>query len=370
MTRTTRFGVVGGYGATGRAAVQELRKSCDGEILIGGRDLKKGQALAAQLDGRVSAAQVDVLDDASLDRFCDGCSVVVNCGGPVMLLQDRVAQAAFRRRCHYVDVAGLSVVKEGMLAHAPEVADLGLSFVMSAGWLPGLTELLPVYTHAQARAKMDAVESLTVYLGDSGEWSDSAFVDMAWYLRQTGLRGANYFRKGQQVRARLRQAFTKVEPSSRVGRRRFVMAPTPELDEVGRRLDDCEFFTYTYVPRLRTVIVASLVALLPMPVGFAARLLRSSFPKNPLPVGGFVVAVALGESHGRRGTFTAQVVYDHHREYWTNGLVVATVARMISEGKGVKRGVHFLTDAVDAVGFLAELRQAGVEQTETFDPGE
>lgn len=63
------FGVVGGYGATGRVVVSELWKSCNGEILIGGRDLAKGRALAAEFDGRVSAAHLDALDSRSLHEI-------------------------------------------------------------------------------------------------------------------------------------------------------------------------------------------------------------------------------------------------------------------------------------------------------------
>ena len=77
MSRAT-FGIVGGYGATGSAVASELSKSSDGEMLIGGRDLAKAQALAAQLNGRASAAQLDILDARSLDGFCSRCSTVVN----------------------------------------------------------------------------------------------------------------------------------------------------------------------------------------------------------------------------------------------------------------------------------------------------
>jgi short subunit dehydrogenase-like uncharacterized protein len=96
MSRTVTFGIVGGYGATGRIVASEIWKSCDGEILIGGRDLAKGKALAAEFDGRASAAYLDILDAHSLDDFCTRCSIVVNCAGPVKALQDRAAQAAFR----------------------------------------------------------------------------------------------------------------------------------------------------------------------------------------------------------------------------------------------------------------------------------
>src|SRR6516225_6583828 len=108
MSQTVRFGIVGGSGATGRMVVSELWKSCPGEIRIGGRDLARGKSLAATFDGRVSAVELDVLDAPSLDRFCSDCSIIVHCGGPVMRLQDRVAQAARQRRCHYVDLAGLA----------------------------------------------------------------------------------------------------------------------------------------------------------------------------------------------------------------------------------------------------------------------
>jgi hypothetical protein len=46
--------------------------------------------------------------------------------------------------------------------------------------------------------------------------------------------------------------------------------------------------------------------------------------------------------------------------------VAATVARLISYGGTVKTGVHFLTEAVDPVAFMQELRKIGVSQMESF----
>ncbi len=75
MSQTITFGIVGGYGASGRVVVSELWKTCNGELLIGGRDLAKGKALAAEFESRVSAAHLDVLDARSLDDFCSRCSI-------------------------------------------------------------------------------------------------------------------------------------------------------------------------------------------------------------------------------------------------------------------------------------------------------
>ncbi|MBZ5727571.1 MAG: saccharopine dehydrogenase NADP-binding domain-containing protein [Acidobacteriia bacterium] len=367
MSRAT-FGIVGGYGATGSAVASELSKSSDGEMLIGGRDLAKAQALAAQLNGRASAAQLDILDARSLDGFCSRCSTVVNCAGPVMALQDRVAQAALRARCHYLDPAGLSFVRERLLPHSREIEEVGLSFVVSAGWMPGLGDLLPVYADAMARAKMETIESLSVYFADSGEWSANALRDAAWYLRQTGLRSPGYFHQGQWTRAKMSESSRLVDLGDPVGSRRFAMYSLPELSEVGCRLNQYDVFTYTYLSGFRTAIASTLLALVPLPEGLRLRMLRNVFRRNRLSVDGFVVVHVLGRSQARRLALTVQVVFRDRRDYWIHGLVLATAARMVSEGKGVRAGVHFLSAAVDPIAFMTELRKAGIELTENCGP--
>ena len=118
MNRSATFGVIGGSGSTGKAVAKELRWSTDREILIGGRNVVNSKTVAADFGAAaVSAVRVDVRDPRSLEEFCGSCSVVVNCGGPVSELQDTVAQAALRTRSHYVDVAGLTLVREGMMPH-------------------------------------------------------------------------------------------------------------------------------------------------------------------------------------------------------------------------------------------------------------
>jgi Saccharopine dehydrogenase NADP binding domain len=367
MSGTDTFGIVGGYGATGRIVASELWKSCPGEILIGGPDLVKGRALAGEFANRASAAHLDILDAHSLDDFCSRCSIIVNCAGPVSELQDRVAQAAFRRRRHYIDAAGMSFVKEGMLPHSREIEDLGLSFVVSAGWMPGISELLPVYADARARARMDTIESLSVYFGDSGEWSTNALRDGFWYIRKSGLRSPGYFQKGEWTSAKISTASRRVDLGNPVGTGRFAMFFTPELGEVGRRLNQYDVFLYSYLSGLRTVMAAYLMALVPLPEGLGVRLVRNVFRRNRLPVDGFVAAQVLGRSQGRGLTLTAQIVYRDRRDYWIHGLALATVARMVAEGKGVRAGVHFLADAVDPIAFMEELRKAGVELFENFE---
>lgn len=265
MNSSASFGVIGGSGSTGKAVAKELRRSTDKAILIGGRNLSKLEAVAAELGTGVSGIRVDVRDPKSLEDFCGRCSVVVNCAGPVSELQDMVAQAALRTRSHYVDAAGLTLVPECIVPHDQELSAFGLACVMSAGWLPGMTELLPAYSLAVSKTRMDHIHSVAIYFGDSGEWSHSAMRDIVWYLRKFGRRRPKYIRDGEWVRAKLAEILVEKNLGAPIGRRLFSVSCLPEMAVLFGRLKNCNGRAYTYLPSRGTAFVGSLIALLPLP---------------------------------------------------------------------------------------------------------
>jgi hypothetical protein len=214
---------------------------------------------------------------------------------------------------------------------------------------------------------MDTIESVAVYFGDGSEWSTTALRDGVWYIRHAP-RSPGYFHKGERVRASALRAYPRADLGGPLGSGRFCMFPAPELEEVGRRLNHCDFFAYSYLAGFRVVIAGALIAFLPLPERWGVRLVRNVFRSARLPVGGFVVVRAIGRSEGRRLALTVKSYYDEHRQYWANGLVPAILARMVSESKGVNAGVHFLADAVDPIAFMTELRKSGLELTEKFEP--
>jgi hypothetical protein len=110
---------------------------------------------------------------------------------------------------------------------------------------------------------------------------------------------------------------------------------------------------------------ATLIALVPLPQRLSIRLPRNVFRRSQLSLGGFVVAQVLGQSQGRRLRLTIQTTFDKHKDYWMNSLAMATVARMLSEGRGIKPGVHFVAEAADPNVLMAELRRGGLEHTES-----
>jgi hypothetical protein len=367
MSRDCAFGVIGGYGATGRVVVSELARSADAAILIGGRDLSRARDFAAKFGGRAQAGRLDIDDKASLDAFCARCSIVIHCAGPVSAIRDRVAQAAWRSRSHYVDLAGLGLVREALETHRREIADAGLTFAVSAGWMPGITELLPVFAHARAKAQFDLIESVSVYYSDSGDWSHNALHDGAAYLRREGLPKPGYYRKGLWAPVRMAEASRKVDVGEPFGKRRFSLLSMPESSEVGLQLGDCDLFTYTYLAGVRNAIAAVSIALLPLSEALGVRLMRNIFRRNRLAVEGFAIAHAVGTSRGRRRALSIRILFQDGLGYWVNGLAAATTARMIAAGTGVRAGVHYLAQAVDAGLFMAELEKFGLGHKEVIE---
>jgi len=212
---------------------------------------------------------------------------------------------------------------------------------------------------------MDEIHSVITFSGDSGEWSNSAMRDIVWYLRKFGRRRPKYIRNGEWVRAKLSEVLAEKDMGSPIGRCLFSMSCLPEMAVLIGRLN-CDGRAYTYLPSRSTALVASLIALVPLPMEFTIRRIRKALLAESLSVGGFSVVEIQGRSEACEVTHRYQVTFEKGCEYWINAVVAATVARLIFEGGSVKTGVHYLMDAVDPITFMEELRKAGVSQMESF----
>lgn len=214
---------------------------------------------------------------------------------------------------------------------------------------------------------MDSIESVSAYSSDSGEWSANALRDGVAFIRRTGLTKPGYFRKGEWLRAKTSEASRRVDLGHPIGLRRFSLFSMPELNDVGRRLTDCDFFPYAYLSGFPNAAAFLMIALLPLSEDSRVRLLRNMFRRNRLAVGGFVEVRVVGRFEGRVATLKMRVTFEAGQGYWMNAVALATVARMVSARQGVQSGVHYLSAAMDPIAVMAELRKAGVQQTESLE---
>ncbi|MEV7017868.1 saccharopine dehydrogenase NADP-binding domain-containing protein [Streptomyces sp. NPDC093991] len=179
MRHPAVIGVIGGYGAVGSAVVRRLHRAGVHPLLVAGRDRGRAEALVAGLpEGgpEVGALAVDLTDPDSLDRFTEGCRLVVNCAGPSYRVLDAVARAALRGGADYVDAAGDDPVHTLLSADggAGRWVAAGRTAVLSAGALPGLSSLLPRALAARATGPV----ALDAYVGGVAPLTPAAAGDV------------------------------------------------------------------------------------------------------------------------------------------------------------------------------------------------
>jgi len=358
------FGIIGATGATGQqVAIALLNVGAEG-ILLGGRNISLLTGLRDKSSGTVRASVVNIENPQSLDAFCAEAQTIVNCAGPVSVLGARVAEAALRNKCHYIDPSGLSVVPQSLEPVKDQILNAGLSFVSSAGWSPGLTELLPAYAYDLAKEKFGSVERVSVFFGDWGHWSDNAVADVVSFMQANKRRPSGLFRRGEWKadRSAANRTENLGEP---LVEGRFASFYTPELESLGRAMIDADFGSWAHYCDSQSQRLTSAVAMLPIGQSKAIGMIRQAYSGYQQPVGGFAVAKAETAS-GQRCTVLA--TFGKGRDYELQGSVVATAANLIAHGSSAP-GVRYFWEAFHRPTLIEWLKSEGVRISETFDAG-
>ncbi len=202
------IGVIGGTGRVGRECLRYLHEHTDCGLLVGGRKLPR-----EPLPG--SFRLVDVFDEGSLARFCGQCSLIVNCAGPASAVRERAAVAALAGGCHYVDPGGYTPLFSLLSSRVQEIRARGLTFLLTLGILPGLSELLPVYV---AQEDFDQAEGFEYASVGRDRWTFPSAYDIAWGIGNIGNGEAPiYYEQGVRRQAGLLASGRRMDLPAPVG---------------------------------------------------------------------------------------------------------------------------------------------------------
>lgn len=359
MSKDITIGIVGGYGAIGNIISEELLKNSAYRLRIGGRNREKINKRVIALGERASGKKVDIHDGDELEVFCEGCALIINCTGPSWMIKDRVIKYALKAGCDYVD-PGIWHDKSNLYKRSFEKR--GLTGLLYAGWVPGLTGLLPRYLYNIGKEALDSIQSLNVYCGDRSSWSASASHDILYHF----IRGIQpgLFENGQWSAKSALYAIWGSEYYDHPGNfgRLFVNPGyTAELESLSREAK---------IPRMGSYIGCSgIVGNLKL---FGIRHIKMNDEKAVATLmgtikketdrhgpGGAVSSVLKGRKNGKRVRISASV-FDSDTIRLT-GLCTALAARMILENKIHGNGLKFLCDAVEPAAFFKGLEAQGIK---------
>lgn len=363
-------GIVGAAGDVGRDLVAELLRISTYHLVLA--DIREHEAsdLAKAVGHSATSMRVDVNEPQSLAALCRSCDVVVSTTGPSAIVRDNVAAAALRFNLPYVDLGGSIDLYDALSEKHSEIRDRGLSYLVSAGFSPGLTGTLPRYL--MSRPFFDQVESFQMTLALQERMSYVATHDMLSGFRKRKMAGywsdGQWKQDGEPVRVSLPSPIGQVEA------KRIVEA---EIREFVEREHPGYFALNTCVlGELQKLcfefIVSQGLYEDPEQKKAAAQFLSKIITyelrgKEPIL---FLSAEARGSKDARRRSLCALLKPRDGVSFAAS--CAAVYVRMLAEGEIERKGRCWASEAADPEKYMAHLGELGIhtEITEIPDEGQ
>ncbi|TAJ12667.1 hypothetical protein DMA11_11735 [Marinilabiliaceae bacterium JC017] len=182
--RLRTIGIIGGYGTTGKITTEYLIKNTDCQIIAAGKNPEKHAHWAKKYHDRVTLQKTDLYNNKQLQELCASCGIIINAAGPSVLIGDRIAIQALDLNCHYIDLGGYDLLYDQLLQKNNLVLNKDLHFIIGAGWMPGVSGILPRHAIETANSTFDRIESVKIYYGAVEAWSFNSSYDLAWASNQ------------------------------------------------------------------------------------------------------------------------------------------------------------------------------------------
>ena len=119
-------------------------------------------------DTDIEYVQVDVRNRKELIKFCQNCSIVINCTGPSYYLSREIASVVCEHNIDYIDTFGIGIDKE-------ELYNYESTMIIGAGSFPGLSGILPVWIRKEQQES--EIRRVNIFAGGNEHITASACAD-------------------------------------------------------------------------------------------------------------------------------------------------------------------------------------------------
>jgi hypothetical protein len=300
------------------------------------------------------------MDPAALERACAPCDTIINCAAPSSIVQDRVALTALALRCRYVDVGGDATVRQALEARRQDIEDRGLTFLLAAGYVPGLLEMLVRAIHAVHRGLSSAPITVQLCLVDRNEWSLNGFVDMVdRFCRNPPEIGV--YRDGRFVRRSMLTSWIRKSLPGQSSKALLMPVRWHEIDRFAEDARPTQLSVCMPIDPVVYVVARCFSRFKPDRPDLAARVAMLSFRLKARRQGSGGLMYAEASGRPGRSPLRWYIELPEGRHYERTGQVAALAGAMTADRELVNPGVEYLAHVVDPHDFIVRLRIWGVE---------
>ncbi|KAL3798600.1 hypothetical protein ACHAWO_014009 [Cyclotella atomus] len=362
--------VLGGYGSTGKHICHYLLQESNADVIVAGRDLSKGEALATDLNvqfgkGRVTAIAADASNAESLNSAFDGVDMVVVASSTVKYTEI-IARACIKAGADYFDV-NVSDKKNTLLRKlAPEMKEAGLCFVTDGGFHPGVPAALVRY----AAKLFDEPEHANVGSVIQVDWKQYDIADATAEEMMTEFLNikSSYYRNGKWHKPKMWGMFDllKFDFGKPFGKQecfpmqldemKSLPEEIPSLLETGFYIGGLNWFTDWFVFPI-AMVGMKISKRFARPLG---RWMLWSMRKFSSPPYGTILRL---EARGTKGGQPYALFFqlEHQDGYVFTAIPAVACLLQLLDGSIRKPGLHWQALAVQPERFLADMERMGIE---------
>lgn len=361
--------ILGGYGNTGKLVAGLLLQETDVHITLSGRNLKKAQDSADQLNEkfhcrRVTAKSADASDINSLKAaFADADLAVI--ASSTLEYAENVVRAALETKTDYLDTQLSTPYKHEILnSYQSRIKGFGLTFITDGGFHPGVPAALVRY----AGDRFDKLEVANVFSAVKINWkafsfSDSTVTEMVEEFKNFK---PLVYKNGQWVKIKWKE-YKKYNFGSELGTLgcypmflgELSLLPelVPGLMETGFHISGFNWF----VDYISTPITFTGLAVLPQKsyniLGKFFKWSLQTFSKSPYIT--HLILDAKGLIDNKKTGMTVHL--SHTDGYFLTAVPIVACLKQYITGSANKPGVWFQANIVEPELFLQDIKQMGIK---------
>lgn len=362
------IGILGASGYVGIEAVKTILTFTDHNVILGGRNQEKIRKVFPDLGSRGECLQVDLYNRKLLQNFCNNCDIVVNCAGPSKQILNKIASVAVEQGIHYVDVSGDDHLYKILAEKQKDIEDKNLTFIISAGLYPGLSEIFPAYI---AENYFDNIDSLELFYAGKGKLSFNAAYDFVCSIEEGYGEGMTYYKNGKpkKITGGFHRKYALPHPASE-----FDAYPllTPEFKRIAERYrikSACFYNAFQDKSILNTIIKIQVLEQYKTEAQKreSANLLKEQFNEHTKKTDDFSMfhLIADGSKNGKYIQLVSNLLYKNGGNV-LSGIIVANTARLILEGSSNGFGCFFLPEGVNVTRLMDVLSEQDIYPKHTF----
>jgi saccharopine dehydrogenase (NAD+, L-lysine-forming) len=355
--------IIGACGAAGEVVTRLLASNTENEINIADIHFEKAENLASQLRRGIKPIQLDVFNAEQLKNLCQVSNIIVNCAGPTVKIRDTVGKIAIQEECDYIEIGGYDYsddkLRNEMNLHP------SLSYIISAGWGPGISDYLAYYADFRANQIFDNKEEMVFLFGDRGWWSYNGLLDTIRDIKKKAARSMSVAKAGKINKS---ISFTKsFDLPFGLNKQRGFLTMSPDLAAFAlQNMHYKSIKGYLILFGWKSYFTFMKIALLWRSDEKCIRALGGAYQREVEQKGKFgAVQVAIsGWKDGKKLKLWTGI--ESTEGYFMTGAGCAATVLLLLKQK-VRKGFGYMSESVDALEYANTLHKLGIviqEKTE------